>query len=309
MPESVWIDTHVHVSDVGPDGQPRTGVAQGLREVLDRETVELRFIMSCDTPWQGLIKQQPDAMAQANRMVYEMARQAPGRLYGSCTVNPNFLDESLRVMEKCFGQWGFVQLGEMLQYAMDYRMDSDATERLVRVAVEAGVPVQVHISTSNRGTHTSTFGDEQLYDLFGLVHRIPEGRYVLAHMVGEPDDNPPVVEGYLDIIEGEFGKFPDNFWVEIRDFNSPGVATALARVPSERLLAGTDWTTRIGPPFLPYGVIFGVQRAEDNPYPPSIAWMIKFLKQAGATDAVVRQIAFENAAALYGLESASQNRI
>jgi chromosome segregation protein len=57
---------------------------------------------------------------------------------------------------------------------------------------------------------------------------------------------------------------PDNFWVEIRDFDSPGVRSALARVRADRLLAGTDWVTRVGPPFLPYGCIFGVQRAEDN---------------------------------------------
>jgi hypothetical protein len=47
--------------------------------------------------------------------------RAPNRLYGSCTVNPNHLQESLRVMDRCFGEWAFVQLGEMLQYAMGFR--------------------------------------------------------------------------------------------------------------------------------------------------------------------------------------------
>ena len=303
MCEGRWLDTHVHVSNVSPEGEYRPGMLEGLLEVLDGADADLRFLMSCDVPWVRRIRDDPKAMGEANRTIYDLCRRAPNRLYGSCTVNPNYLNESLRTMEECFGQWGFVQLGEMLQYGMNYRMDSDRTERVVRVAVEAGVPVQVHISTSNRGTHVSTFGDDQLHDLFGLVHRLPEGRYVLAHMVGEADGNPPVADGYLEIIERQFGEFPDNFWVEIRDFNSPGVASALSRVPSTRLLAGTDWTTRVGPPFLPYGVIFGVQRAEDNPYPPCVASMIEFLTQATASDAAVSQIAFQNASDLYDLEA------
>jgi len=66
------------------------------------------------------------------------------------------------------------------------------------------------------------------------------------------------------------------------------------------LLAGTDWTTRAGPPFVPYLTVFGVERPEENPFPPRVASAIRFLKEAGATDEVVEQVAWKNALALFG---------
>jgi len=145
--ERPWIDTHIHVSDLGPDGRRRERFLEDLLDVLDRCDADLRFVVSCDGSYMGNIARDPEALLVGNRMIHELIRQAPDRLYGSCTINPNFLDESLRVMALCFEEWGFVQLGEMLQYAMDYQMDSDATERVVRQAVEYEVPVQVHLGT------------------------------------------------------------------------------------------------------------------------------------------------------------------
>ena len=142
-------------------------------------------------------------------------------------------------------------------------------------------------------------GMEQLTDFFGIVERVPDAKYILAHAVGMEKDDPPVVDGYLDAIDKRYGSFPDNFWVEIRDFSSPGVRSALNRVPIDRIIAGTDWTTRVGPPFLPYGMIFG--KIEDNPYPPHINSMIGFLKKEGASDAEIENIGFENAARLLKL--------
>ena len=205
-------------------------------------------------------------------------------------------------MDACFGEWGFVQFGEMLQYMMDYEMNTDAVETLVRRAVEIDVPVQVHVSTSNAKTGASSFGDEQLQDLFRLVQRVPEARYVLAHLIGSPKGDPPVATGYLDAIDKEYGEFPRNFWAEIRDFDSPGVRTALDRVPGDRLIAGTDWTTRIGPPFMPYGMVFGSDAPEENPYPPSIQSIAELLTSAGCADEQIRRIGWQNATELYDLK-------
>ncbi len=300
MSVSRWIDTHIHVSNYGPGGVEREDILDDLLELLDRSGVDLRFIISCDGPWTSRMMQDADQVLEANRFIYDLVRRAPERLYGSCTVNPNFPEQSLEVMRICFEKWGFVQLGEMLQYMMKYDMDSDAVEEEVRLAVQLDVPVQVHISTSNRGEHPSSFGMEQLADLFEAVERVPEAKYILAHAVGMPDDNPPVVDQYLDAIEDRYGEFPGNFWVEIRDFSSPGVRSVMDRVPSTQLLAGTDWTTRVGPPFQPYGTIFGTT-PDENPYPPSIEAMVEFLSEAGANEADIEGIVFQNAASLYRL--------
>jgi predicted TIM-barrel fold metal-dependent hydrolase len=302
MSRRTWLDTHVHVCDLGPNGEPRPRLLEDLLQVLDDEEADLRCVISPDGARLDQVARQPDGVRAGNEFIHDLARRAPGRLYGSCMVQPRFLDESLRMMDVCCGEWGFVQVGEMLQYAMDYEMDSPPVEKLVRRATELGMPVQVHISTSNAGAHPSSFGMAQLDDLCRLADRVPEARYVLAHAVGMPDDDPPVVDQYLDFIERRYGGLPGNFWVEIRDFNSPGVRSALARVPADRLMAGTDWVTRVGPPFLPYGCVFGVERPEDNPCPPGVATMVEFLKAAGASDDVVDLIGCRNAMALLGVE-------
>ena len=161
-------------------------------------------------------------------MIHKLTRAAPGRLYGTCMLNPNHLDACLRTMDLAFGEWGFVQLGELVQYIHGYDMDCDASEAVVRRAVEFGVPVQVHVSTSNRCLDRSCNGVMHLTDFFGIVERVPEKQeYRIAHAIGTPTE-PPVIDLYLDMIDKRYGAYPDNFWLEIRDFNSPGVAAAVS---------------------------------------------------------------------------------
>ena len=296
MKKRQWLDTHTHVSNYGPGSTERGDILEDLLEVLDRSGADLRLVISPDGPWTSQMTRDSSKILEANRFIYDLVRRAPDRLYGSCMINPNFLDESLKVMQLCFEEWGFLQLGEMVQYMMKYRMDNDAAEKAVRLAVQFDVPIQVHLSTSGRtGDGPMGSGMEQLADFFGVVQRVPDAKYILAHAVGMQTE-PPVVDGYLDAIEERYGKIPDNFWFEIRDFSSPGVRSVLRRVTVDRIIAGTDWTTRVGPPFLPYGMIFG--KVEDNPYPPCIDAMVSFLKQEGASGQEIEKIGFENVARL-----------
>lgn len=301
MSQLLWIDAHIHVCDIGPGGEPRPSFFEDLIAVLDQDEADLRMILSPDGARMGAIARDAEAMMQGCEFIHDLAQRAPSRLYGSCMVNPNFPDESLRVMDRCFEDWGFVQLGELLPYSMDFVMDSPGAERVVRHAVQHAVPVQVHLSTSNAVSHSSSWGMIQLEDLCNLVDRVPEATYILAHAVGMPDADPPVVDAYLDYIDERYGAFPANFRLEIRDFNSPGVKSALQRVPVASIIAGTDWVTRGGPPFLPYGVIFGVQSAEENPYPPRVATLVALLREAGADEETVARIGSRNAMELFGI--------
>lgn len=294
--KTTWIDTHIHVSDTGKDGR-RERLFEDVIDVLDRDGADLRLVLSPDADWNSIVKQDADGVQRAGEFIHSLTRRGPDRLYGSCLVNPHFLDASLRVMETAFEKWGFVQLGEMLQYMMDYKMDSDPVERLLRGAVEYDVPVEVHISTSNAKQGPSSFGTEQLADLMNAADRVPDAKYILAHAVGGEKADPPVVDEYIDMVEKRYGRWPDNFWVEIRDFSSPGLRSAVARVPHTRLIAGTDWTTRIGPPFQPYGTLFAVE-TKANPYPPCVASMIDLLRKAGAGDDTIAAIGYRNAADL-----------
>ena len=108
MIDHPWVDAHIHVSNIGADGVQRATFLADLLDVLDSSGADLRFIISCDAALTRRIIDDPDAMLEVNRLIHEWCRQAPGRLYGSCTINPNHLDESLRCMDACFGEWGFV---------------------------------------------------------------------------------------------------------------------------------------------------------------------------------------------------------
>jgi len=297
---TTWIDTHVHVSDLGPEGEYREHLLDDLLAVLDADEADLRFVISPDTSWLSRVINEPDGQVHAARFIQDLVSRAPGRLHGACCINPHYPDFALQAMDLCFGEFGFPLFGELLQYMMHFRMDTPEVERLVRRAVEYDVPVQVHISTSNSAQGNFSGGNEELADLCDLYDKVPEARYILAHFVGT-DKLPPVVDGYLDDLDRRYGRFPANMWAEIRDFSSPGVKSALDRIPHDRIIAGTDWVTRVGPPFPPYGVLFPATSAADNPYPPSVATMVDLLRQAGASEETVALIAHQNAAALLRL--------
>lgn len=300
-----WIDTHIHISDRAQDGTPRKHMLRDLLAVLDQSDADLRLVVSCDFPYMDAMITDPEALLTANRMVHEIVREAPGRLYGSCMINPRFLPESLSVMDLCFGEWGFVMLGEMLQYMMDYRMDGEAAEAVVRHATGYGVPVQVHLGTVwSRQSHPSGYGISQLGELLNLAERVPEGRYVLGHAIGcgPGSGYVPWANMYLDVLQTLCGGCPENFWVEIRDFHSPALRRALEELPPDRLLAGTDWTTREGPPFPPYGTMFGVAAA-DNPFPPRVESFLGYLRKAGASEETLSRIGYRNAAELLRLSA------
>ena len=299
-----WVDTHIHVSDLGPDGSRREQMLADLLDVLDHCDADLRFVITCDGAYNSRVMADPSGMREANRMVYELVRQAPGRLYGGCIVNPHFPEAALDMMKVAFEEWGFVMLGEMLQYMMNYRMDSDEVEQLVRLAAHYEVPVQVHIGTYWMKQHEgSVDGMDHLRDLLRCADRVPEAKYILAHAIGcgPTPDYVPWADMFLDTLGGVFDTYPMNFWIEIRDFQCRALKRTLADVPTSRLLSGTDWTTRIGPPFATYGTMFDVKE-EQNPFPPKVDSFAQFLRDAGASEEDISRIGFDNAKGLLKLK-------
>lgn len=300
--ERTWIDAHIHVSDLNRDGSLRPHMLPDLLAVLDRSGHDLRLVISPDGKYLSDIGHSPEGMWRANEMIRDLVRQAPDRLYGSLMVNPNFLADSLHLMDAAFGEWGFVQLGEMLQYSHNYAMDSAAAETVVRHAVDFEVPVQVHIGTYyglHSGT-TSEAGMEQLADLIRCYERVPEAKYILAHAIGcgPSGEYIPWAGMVLDTLAMHFPQYPDNFWVEIRDFQCSALQRTLQEVPLNRLLAGTDWTTRLGPPFQSYGTMFDVPE-DENPFEPGIEAFVDFLAVAGASAEGIELIGSGNAKELY----------
>ena len=65
------------------------------------------------------------------------------------------------------------------------------------------------------------------------------------------------------------------------------------------MVPGTDWVSRSGPPYPPYGILFA-QTAESNPYRPCVASLVGFLRESGATEEQVRMIGSDNPRELLG---------
>ncbi len=305
--KSTWIDTHIHLSDIGPGGRQRHGFLAALECLLDSCDADLRLIASCDSPYMGRMRDDPDAILPGNQFIHDVCRHFPGRIFGACTMNPLWPKASAQAIDRCFGDWGFVMLGEMLPYCHHYVMDCEDTALLVRQATGYGVPTQVHLGTYCRPDRGYVPGDSmdgigQLADLMGCVRRVPEAWWVLAHAIGRAPDPTfiPWADMFLDAIFGVYGRFPDNFWIEIRDFYAQALPRVLREVPINRLLAGTDWTTRHGPPFAPYGTCFEAQPG-NNPFPPAVASLLGFLRAAGANDDTIQAIACHNAKDLFRL--------
>lgn len=301
-----WIDTHCHVCSLESDGSKRPGFARHLLEVLDRDPSELHMVICPDSIWFSRIQTDPEGMQAAAQEIRDIVQLAPDCFHGALMPNPHFPDASLRLMDLCFGEWGFVMLGEMMQYSMSFRLTDPGCLRLLRHAAELGVPIMSHVATLDVKQGAMT-GTGQLLDLLEAAIQVPDARFILGHFVGMAETDPTWADRYIDIVEACFGCWPRNFWAEIRDFGSPGLRSAVRRIPLDRLVSGTDWTTRGTPPFSPFGSLFDcMMNRVPEPYdePPSTRQLAGFLEKEGLTEDRIAAIASDNAAVLLGLPSA-----
>ena len=67
-PRRTWIDAHIHVSDLGPDGARREAMLADLLDVLDRSGHDLRFVISPDGYYLGAIAH--DVVSPANQAIF-----------------------------------------------------------------------------------------------------------------------------------------------------------------------------------------------------------------------------------------------
>jgi predicted TIM-barrel fold metal-dependent hydrolase len=305
-----WLDTHIHVSDIGQDGKKRESMLDDLLQVLDNSDADLKIAISPHGDYISNMVTDPSAMMVGNRMIHDLCQRAPGRLFGSCMVNPNFLDESLRVMNICFEEWGFVQLGEMLPFKHKYRINDYNSQKITQLAAKYDVPVQVHLGTywlKGAVPFDNMDSMNQMGDLLDLADRVPQAKYILAHAIGCGPTKEYIswANMFLDTLQGVFPKFPDNFWVEIRDFQTPALTRTIHEIPVTRILSGTDWTTEIGPPFKPYGTMYELTldkfKSMKSPFPPKVSSFVGFLHKAGANEDDIERIGYKNAVELYKL--------
>ncbi len=295
----MWIDSHVHIRGGSEDGEgPPEFPIDDVMAVMDADPARLVWVISYSFPGSNAIRRDPaTGVPWTNEGQLRLVQAAPeGRIFGSIAVHPTAVKESRECLDLYGGEHGFVQVGEVLGYAMGFELDSPAMVEIARHAAQLGLPVQCHCSTAGQPQ------GEQMRQTINLARQVPEAKIIAANAIGGTNSYTHITAAEVYAMMGG-----ENLWLEIRDFNTrEWVREAVERLGSERLIAGTDWIARGTPPFPPYGILFPNEGPDDNPYPCSVASLEGFLRESGCDDEAVANIAARNSIGLFGLEGRLQ---
>ncbi|MGC9318983.1 MAG: amidohydrolase family protein [Armatimonadota bacterium] len=291
----VWIDSHVHIRGWAEDGEgpPEFGIGD-VMAVMDADPAHLVWVISFSFPGSRRIQADPaDGVPWTNEGQLRLVQQAPeGRIFGSVAVHPGAVKQSRECLDLYGGEHGFVQVGEVLGYAMGFALDSPEMVEIARHAAELELPVQVHVSTAGQPE------GRQMREAISLARQVPEAKIVAAHAIGGTNSWMHITAAEVYAMMGG-----ENLWLEIRDFNTrQWVREAVQRLGSERLIPGTDWIARGMPPFPPYGIIFPNESPDENPYPCQVSSLEGFLRESGCDEVAIADIAARNAIELFGLD-------
>lgn len=136
-------DAHLHCpSESGNVWQwhPVTKTFEEFVRYLDRTGVQRGIINSVRC-------QEAKTAAEfiaGNREVARYVEKYKGRFLGACVVNPLFIDESLREIEDCHKQLGFVWVGELCNYMAPFEYTIKEFEMLVEQVVKLNMVLDVH---------------------------------------------------------------------------------------------------------------------------------------------------------------------
>ena len=143
-------------------------------------------------------------------------------------------------------------------------------DRLGGAGRGAGIPVQAHVSTNYEK------GERHMAQLLALAAAVPQGA------TSSPTPSAAACPTTTRTCGAAHRPRRALLGGDPRLRQRPRPGPRPAPVGAERLIAGTDWTNRIGPPYLPYGVLFDVPDAaspigrralrslDDMPYEPSV---------------------------------------
>ncbi len=162
-------DAHLHCpSENGMLWQwhPVTKTFEEFMAYLDRTGVNRGIINSVRCQ---LAKTPADFIA-GNREVARYVEKYKGRLLGACVVNPLFIDESLREIEECHKQFGFVWVGELCNYTVPYQYTIKEFELLVEQVVKLNMVLDVHTG---------------LREMEYIIQKFPKATIVFPHFTDE----------------------------------------------------------------------------------------------------------------------------
>jgi predicted TIM-barrel fold metal-dependent hydrolase len=158
-------DAHLHCpSESGNVWQwhPVTRTFEEFVGYLDRTGVQRGIINSvrCQEA------KTPAEFIAGNREVARYVEKYKGRFLGACVVNPLFIDESLREIEDCRKQLGFVWVGELCNYMAPFEYTIREFELLVEQVVKLNMVLDVHT---------------ELEEMEYIIGKFPQATIVFPH--------------------------------------------------------------------------------------------------------------------------------
>jgi predicted TIM-barrel fold metal-dependent hydrolase len=166
---------------------------------------------------------EPEEFIAGNREVARYVEKYKGRFIGACVVNPLYIEESLKEIEYCHNQLGFVWVGELCNYMVPYLYSIREFEMLVEQVVKLNMVLALHTEQG---------------ELEYVAQKFPQATIAFAHF---GDDHE-----YDDIFRriDTVAKNP-NFYLDTSGYGHDRVGVleyAVKTIGSDRILFGSDFS-------------------------------------------------------------------
>lgn len=120
----------------------------------------------------------------ANDIVYEATQRYPGRIYGQAFVNPGYIDATIKELDRCVKELGFV--GVKLYH--QYFMDDPAMFPMIEKCIELDIPILMHCAhIMDSGTQKRQPRCSGGNHMANAAKRYPEATFIMGHIGGGGD--------------------------------------------------------------------------------------------------------------------------
>jgi len=214
-------DCHLHCPAGNGEKWQWYKVTNGFEDFvsyLDKTGVQRGIINS-----QRSFGTKPEEFIAGNREVARYVEKYKGRFIGACVVNPLYIEESLKEIEYCHNQLGFVWVGELCNYMVPYLYSIREFELLVEHVVKLNMVLALHTEQG---------------ELEYVAQKFPKATIAFAHF---GDDHE-----YDDIFRriDTVAKNP-NFYLDTSGYGHDRVGVleyAVKTIGPNRILFGSDFS-------------------------------------------------------------------
>lgn len=207
------IDAHGHCGEYSDFFNPRKGSPKVIVELLDNLGVECAFL----SPNIGFKTDHE----RGNRMMAEIVKEFPGRLYGYICLNPIYMDDMVAEIKKYEDNPGF----KGIKFHISINKTPFISPKYApafEYANEKGIPILMH-----------TYGADALASLAPAADKYKNIKFIAAHSeVGIES-----VERIADVVNNR-----DNFYVDtaLAGASEGSIETLAKYVDTKKILFGTD---------------------------------------------------------------------